>query len=174
MRDVFQRLEGMGRRYYLTGSEALSRYAEPRQSMDVDIVIDIDRTRFAEIERAFADGYLVNEPIDFGGHVMASVIATSALGKADFVLSGTDAWSRSAMERRQRWHHPEYGDIWVIALEDLILAKLKWSEGTSELQLRDCRNLVTLNRVSIDWPYLERWARAGGVDGLLQQVRDAI
>ena len=173
MRDVFERLERLGVRYYATGAEALARYGEPRQTMDVDIVIDTTPEGFAPIARAFEGEYVVNEPMDFGGHWMASLIATSALGKADLILDRGSAWARSAMERRQRWDHPAYGRLWVASLEDLLLAKLEWSGGTSELQLRDCRNLIALNHEVIDWPYVERWAAVLGATQTLDGVRHA-
>ena len=77
------------------------------------------------------------------------------------------------MARRQRRDHPSFGTVWVSSLEDLILAKLVWSEGTSELQLRDCGILIRINRDAMDWGYIERWAEALRVGGLLKEVRDA-
>ena len=173
MREVFERLEGLGLPYYMTGSEALARYGQPRQTMDVDIVVAMPPTRFAVIARAFEADFLVNQPIDVGRFSMASLIARSALGKADLILGRDDPWSKAALDRRERWEHPLYGPLWVTSLEDLLLAKLEWSEGVSELQLRDCRGLVDLNRSSIDWPYVERWAADLGVSGLLDGVRRA-
>jgi hypothetical protein len=173
MREVFDRLERLGVAYYMTGSEALARYGEPRQTMDVDVVVDLATTEFGRIARAFDADFLVNEPLDMGAFSMASLIAKSALGKAVIILARRDPWSRSAMERRQRWDHPLYGTLWVASVEDLLLAKLEWSEGTSELQLRDCRNLIALNRDAIDWPYVDRWAAALGVAVTLDEVRRA-
>lgn len=173
MREIFERLERLGVSYYLTGSEALARYGQPRQTMDIDVVVDIGPTDFGQIEAAFADGFLVNPPIDFGGHLLASIMPLSALGKADLILGRHDSWSKSAMARRQSWQHPSYGTIWVISLEDLILAKLAWSEGTSELQLRDCRNLIALNRERLDWAYLKLWAEQLGLVDALEAVRHA-
>lgn len=173
MREVFERLEHLAVRYFLTGSEALARYGQPRQSMDIDVVLDVRPRDFRVVAGAFADGFLVNDPIDFGGRLMASLIATSALGKVDLILGRDDPWSRSAMARRQRWDHPEHGSLWVTSLEDLILAKLEWSGGTSDLQLRDCRNLIAVNRATIDWQYLDQWAPALGVKATLEAVRDA-
>ncbi|NJD28629.1 MAG: hypothetical protein FIA92_10070 [Chloroflexi bacterium] len=174
MREVFERLELLGFAYYMTRSEALARYAEPRQTMDVDIVVDVEPGEFERIRRAFEADFLVNSPLDVGAYSMASLIAKSALAKADLVLGRRDPWSRSAMDRRERWDHPLYGPLWVISLEDLLLAKLEWSAGTSELQLRDCRNLITLNRGIIDWPYVERWAAVLGATGALEGVRHAV
>jgi hypothetical protein len=111
--------------------------------------------------------------LKFQGRVLASVVAQSGLGKADFILDRNDRWGRSALARRQRWEHPRLGPVWVLALEDLILAKLEWSEGVSELQLRDCANLVRLNEPTIDWTYLEKYARILGVAHLLARVRSS-
>ncbi len=173
MREVFERLERLGVAYYMTGSEALARYGEPRQTMDVDVVLDLPASEFGRIASAFEADFLVNEPLDVGAFSMASLIAKSALGKADLIVARRDPWSRSAMERRRRWDHSLYGPLWVASLEDLLLAKLEWSGGTSELQLRDCRNLIAVNREGIDWPYVERWAAALGVAGTLDEVRHA-
>ena len=172
MREVFERLEALELPYYMTGSEALARYSQPRQTMAVDIVVAIAPARFGTIARAFERDFLGNEPIDVGSFAMASLIARSALGKADLILGRDDPWSRAALERRERWDHPLYGALWVTSLEDLLLAKLEWSQGVSELQLRDCRLLIELNP-GLDWSYVERWASSLGVRPLLDEVRRA-
>ncbi len=170
---MLDRLEGLGLRWYITGSEALGRYGEPRMTADIDIVVDTDAQGFARIAAGLEDSYIVNDPIDFDGHRMGSLISVHEVNKVDLILGRPDAWSRSAMTRRERWSHPVLGDAWVISLEDLIIAKLAWSEGTSELQLRDCRNLVRGNESRLDWEYLDRWATIEGVDDVLARVRHA-
>ncbi|CAN5536077.1 hypothetical protein BH20CHL6_BH20CHL6_17540 [soil metagenome] len=100
---------------------------------------------------------------------MASLVSRSALGKVDLILRRDDSWGRSAMRRRQRWTHPEFGPAWIASLEDLVLPKLEWSEGRSELQLRDCRNLITVNRRTIDRAYLDRYAANLGLTELLHR-----
>jgi len=169
--DVIRRLERIGVDYYVTGSEALPRYGEPRQTADIDIVLDLLPHEFHRIERAFERDYVVNRPIGEGDAKIASVVAQSGLGKADLMLGRRDAWARSAQRRRQEWDHPRLGHVWVLSLEDLILAKLEWSAGISELQLRDCANLLRANAAIVDWTYLERYARALGVDEILDRLR---
>jgi hypothetical protein len=173
VREVFETLERLGIRYYVTGSEALGRYATPRQTMDVDIVADLPVSDFPRLSRALEARWLVADPLDFDGHVMASFISRSELAKIDVILRRGDTWADAAMDRRERWEHPAFGPVWVISLEDLLLAKLDWSDGTSELQLRDCRSLVQGNRDRIDWTYVDRHAPQLGVEGLVQEVRDA-
>src|SRR2546423_3277344 len=149
--DVVRRLERLRLDYYITGSEALARYGEPRQTADIDIVLALPVRDFGRIREAFKGEYVVNEPITAQGRNMGSVVAHSGLGKADLILGRDDAWARSAMARREAWDHPVLGRVWVISLEDLILAKLEWSAGISELQLRDCANLMRTNRERLDW-----------------------
>ena len=61
--------------------------------------------------------------------------------------------------------------VWIIAPEDLILSKLSWAKlNTSELQLRDVRALLAV-QTTLDWAYIEHWARRLTVTRLLEEVR---
>ena len=62
--DVVRRLRRLGIEYYITGSEALARYGEPRQTADIDIVLQLTVHEFEKIRSAFEDDYVVNEPMD--------------------------------------------------------------------------------------------------------------
>ena len=74
-RDVLDRLERAGVGYFVTGSEALSVWAEPRQTIDIDIVTDLPIERYdAVIRPAFQDDYLVNDLIVVDGSGYGSVI----------------------------------------------------------------------------------------------------
>jgi len=75
------------------------------------------------------------------------------------------------MVRRRRIEHPILGPTTMSSPEDLVLAKLEWSDGgASELQLRDVRSVVRLND-DLDWDYLRRYAADLGIADLLESVR---
>ena len=171
-RDVLDRLERLELRYYVTGSWALAAYAEPRTTLELDIVVDLDAARYGQLVRpAFEDAYLVNDPIDFGGRAIGGLIHRTEIARIDLILGRHDAWARSAMDRRRAMDHPGLGSTCLIAPEDLLLAKLEWSDGgKSELQLRDCRSIVRIE-AALDWTYLARYAAALGVTELLEKVR---
>jgi hypothetical protein len=172
-RDVLDRLDGLGWRWYLTGSWALAMYAEPRMTRDIDVVLE---TTFADYESrirpAFDADFLVNDPIDVGGRWIGGLIHRVEVVRVDLMFGRSDPWARSAMERRARLDHPTLGPVWVLTAEDLVLAKLEWSEGTSELQLRDVRSLLRLVD-GLDWGYLERYAAVLGIGDRLEAVRGA-
>jgi len=170
-RDVLDRLDKLGFRSYVTGSWALAAYAEPRMTRDIDIVLDAAPTDYdLRIRPAFEPDFLVNDPIDLGERWMGGLIHKREIVRVDLMFGRGDGWARSAMHRRQRLDHPTLGPIWVIAPDDLILAKLEWSDGTSELQFRDVRSLVRLSD-GLDWAYLERYAAALGISDRLEAVR---
>lgn len=172
-RDVLDRLDGLGLAWYVTGSWALAAYAEPRMTRDIDIVVEASTTDYeGRVRPAFDADFLVNDPIDLGGRWLGGLIHRREIVRVDLIFGRRDAWSAEAMSRRHRLDHPTLGAISVISAEDLILAKLEWSAGTSELQLRDVGSLVRLVD-GLDWAYLERYASSMGLRERLDVIRGA-
>jgi hypothetical protein len=169
MRAVFDVLERLGVRYFVTGSVAASVHGVLRQSHDTDVVL-VDAGRYVELAEALRGRCLIAEPTAYGDFSMASIIERDTADKVDVIMAPSRAFEVSAMERRQRAEVPGLGPVWVASVEDLVLAKLVWSEGTSELQLRDCAQLLHLNAAILDRAYLQHWARRLGVSDLLGDV----
>jgi hypothetical protein len=171
-RDVLDRLERAGIGYYVTGGEALAVWAEPRQTLDIDIVTDLPAERYdAVIRPAFEDAYLVNDLIRTDDRAFGGVIHRAEVVRADLVMRRTDLWGRTAFERRRLIDDPVLGSTWFISPEDLILAKLAWSDGgASERQVRDSASIVRL-QPDLDWTYIERFAPQLGVEALLERIR---
>jgi hypothetical protein len=172
MREVFDALDSLGIDWFVTGSEAAGCYGVLRQTFDTDVVIDLRPSDFERVARLLP-GHAIAAPVEFEGFAMASVISRETAAKVDLILRTSGAHARRSMERRCRCDHREFGTIWVSSLEDLVVAKLEWSEGVSELQLRDCGQLLRINHERVDWAYLERTAAEQGVSALLEQVRNA-
>lgn len=170
-RDVLDRLDALGLHWYVTGSWALAVYAEPRMTRDIDVVFDAGVDDYERrVRPAFEPDFLVNDPIDFGGRWVGGLIHRRELVRVDLMFGRTDAWARTATGRRALVDHPTLGQIWLITAEDLVLAKLEWSQGISELQMRDVRSIVRLV-TDLDWPYLERYAAVLGIGDRLEAVR---
>ena len=171
-REVLDRLDRLAIRYYVTGSWALSVHAEPRMTRDLDLVLDLDPADYERrIRPAFEDAYLVNDLIDVGDRAIGRLVHRTEIARVDLIIGRRDAWARQAFERSRVVDHPGLGRTVVSSAEDLILAKLEWSDGgNSELQLRDCRSVIRIAS-DLDWDYLERYATILGVEPLLESVR---
>jgi len=171
-RQVLERLGALDLPHYVTGSWALAAYAEPRMTRDIDVVVDMTTIDYeTHIRPAFERDFVVNDPLDLGGRWLGGLIHQVEIVRADLVFGRSDAFARSAMARRRLVDHPTLGVVPVIAPEDLVLAKLEWSEGTSELQLRDVRSIIRL-QPALDWAYLEHYAGILRIRDRLEGVRD--
>ena len=172
MREVLDVLDDLGIDWFVTGSEAAACYGVLRQTFDTDVVIDLRPTAFDRVASSL-HGYAIASPIEFEDFAMASVISTQTAAKVDLIMRRPSPFATRSMARRRQCEHRELGSIWVASLEDLVVAKLEWSEGVSELQARDCAQLLRLNASAIEWPYLEQSAAERGVSELLDRARHA-
>jgi hypothetical protein len=170
VRDALTRIEATSFRWYLTGSEALGPYAGPRQTADTDVVLDLPVERFNAVLESFGDAFAVAPPIRGACRWVASLVSLDGWGKIDIILRDPDPWGMEAMQRRRQYAHPAYGAVWLSSPEDLLLAKLEWSEGENELQLRDCIALLR-EQPDLDASCIERHAVTLGVRHVLDRVR---
>ena len=170
MRALFDALDHLGLRYFVTGSVAAVVYGVLRQSQDTDVVVDLEAGQFDALARGLRSTCAIAEPIEYGDYALASVIDRETADKVDLILRRPGPFELSALDRRRRAEIPGLGSVWVASVEDLVLAKLVWSDGTSELQLRDCAQLLRLNASSIDRGYLEHWAARLGVTDRLEGI----
>jgi hypothetical protein len=93
--------------------------------------------------------------------------------KADLLIRKARAFSESEFGRRQRRELLGI-EIALATLEDLIVAKLEWSElGDSEIQRRDIRELLEMAGDSLDRAYLERWISELNLQRAWQRVSQA-
>ena len=171
-RDVIRRLEAAGIEHFVTGSVALGAWATFRQTNDVDIVIHIPPEHYeSRLRPAFEPDYIVNPLSPHGIKWLGAVISIAEAQKADMIVREPDAWGESAFARRVNIDDPALGPVWVSSPEDLVIAKLEFSDsGRSERQLQDCRVIVRTRR-DLDWEFLERHASSLHLLDLLAAIR---
>ncbi|MEM6265622.1 MAG: nucleotidyl transferase AbiEii/AbiGii toxin family protein [Bacteroidota bacterium] len=143
--------------YMVSGSVALGFYTVARTTRDIDIVIELKES---DVER-FTNGFtgffiddigIVNE-VRRGG--MFNLIDEQTAFKIDFIVRSRTEYGEIEFSRRQKLSL-EGVELWVVSLEDLIIAKLRWIQDfQSDRQIHDIQNLL-LNP-NIDWQYLDMW-----------------
>ena len=170
---VAERLEQASIAYMISGSIALSYYAEPRLTRDIDIIVELrsdDAERLADL---FAtDFYIDTEAVRdaIARHGMFNVIHYESVMKVDFIVRKDTPYRQQEFLRRYAID-VEGMRLWIVTAEDLVLSKLVWAaESRSEMQLQDVRNLMTAV-TTLDWTYLEHWAAELNVVELLHEVR---
>lgn len=163
--------------FMLTGSLAAAFYGAPRATQDVDVVIesrpDNLRRLVSELRAAglYVDLESALEALRDGGQFNA--VDPSTGWKADLIFRRARPFSQSEFSRRQQSELLGI-EIALTTLEDLIIAKLEWSElGDSALQRRDVRELLEMAGDTVDRAYLEHWINALGLGDAWQRVSGA-
>ena len=145
--------------YMISGSIALNIYTIPRMTRDIDIVFELNEEKVNNFILLFPNHYLNEETIRTEVHKkgMFNIIDHSTGFKIDFILQKDAEYFKLAFSRRRIIQ--EFGTtIYVISIEDLIIAKFIWSQSSkSEKQLDDIQNLL-LNPEK-DLKYIQHWAK---------------
>lgn len=170
-RDIVERLERARIDYYVTGSEALALLGVAfRATNDIDLVLQLaDRDYDLRLRPALEPDYLVSNLVATTHRRLGSAIhVASGTGKVDFVLRDAGPWADEAFARRRRVDDPGVGPLWVSTIEDLLLAKLEWADGSLEgLQGRDVERILRVED-PLDLDYVRRMAGTLGLEDILE------
>jgi len=173
LRIVVERLEAVGIAYMLTGSVSMAWYAQPRQTRDIDVVIELPESKVDVVVKSFSDDFYVDADVvrdETRRLGMFNMIQDALVVKVDMILRKAEPYDVAAFERRRRVELVPGLGLNIISPEDLVIAKLRWAaRGESELQLRDVRNLLR-SVEAIDTKYLAEWAPKLGVADLLERA----
>ena len=160
--DITQQLESIKLPYMLSGSLAMGFYTIQRTTRDIDLVVEIEQKDVLAIENIFKTDFYCHKPsieeaIQRNG--MFNVISRKNGWKIDFILRKNGEYDLIAFQRKKLLSLIENKPkLWVISLEDLIVAKLRWiQELKSERQIEDIENL--LDSKDLDVLYLDYWIK---------------
>ena len=160
--------------FMLTGSLAGAFYGQPRATQDVDVVVELDSHK---LDRLIADlssaGFYVSreaalEALTHRGQFNA--IDRQSGWKVDLIIRKARAFSLSEFERRRPAELLGV-ELALTSVEDLIIAKLEWSElGDSDLQRRDVLDIIATSSSTLDITYLEYWVNELGLQQAWRRV----
>jgi hypothetical protein len=154
-------LDAIGAEWMIVGSVASSLAGAPRATQDVDVVVGLSAADLPALMNLLPDDqyYLDEEAARTAIRARRSfnVIDLRSGWKLDIMVAKPTPFARSELDRRVR---VQVGGrpVWIATPEDVIIAKLAWSEaaGGSERQDRDVRGLLAA-RADLDRVYLRRW-----------------
>ena len=161
---------------FITGSFASSVHGEFRATNDVDIVAELNAGQLASILVDLAEAFVTDadqaqDALSRG--VGFNLIHSTTYLKVDVFPCVTD-FNREAMRRAVPIEFPGARETFRVAsVEDILLAKLWWFRlggEVSEVQQRDVRRLVELNRQRLDMSYLTHWSNVLRVTDLLARA----
>ena len=172
LKDVIKKFETLGIQYMLTGSMAMTYYAQPRMTRDIDLVVEILPGFIGRIEYVFKNEYYlsaesIKDAID--KEFMFNLIHINSAVKIDCIVRKNQKYRLVEFDRRNKIKVDDL-DIFIVSIEDLIISKLLWAKDShSEMQIKDVRNLLAKN---YDKKYIELWAKELDVYELLTEIKN--
>jgi len=169
---VVQILEQLQLPYMVAGGFAAIFYGEPRLTVDVDIVVDINTTHIKPLINAFSfpNYYLSEEAMRdaIRRRFPFNIIQSATAAKVDLIPLPDDIFSRVAFSRRQKKvFNQEGAEAYFISAEDIVLAKLfAFAQTGSDKHLRDVKGILITQWGHLD---LELIRRATQQRNLLEQ-----
>jgi D-ribose pyranose/furanose isomerase RbsD len=175
---VLEVLDRLGVSYHIGGSYASAIHGIPRQTHDVDLVVDLRQDRVGDLVKALAgEFYIDEESVTRAVRERASCnlvhVATGI--KVDLFVKGVAAFDVAEFERKiaVRLGDVTPHDVFVKSAEDTLLRKLLWYRLGGEIsdrQWEDVRGILSVQAERLDMAYLREWADRLAVRDLLDRL----
>ena len=173
-------LDNAGVTYSIGGSLASSFSGEPRATLAIDIVVDLDATKVDEVAAALQTDFYVDhaELTRAVGHrSTVNIIHQSTAIKVDLFVAGGSPLDSSLLESWLTVTLPHsHARVRVHTPEDILLQKLRWYRlggDVSDRQWRDVIGIVRVQGDRLDQRYLGEGAKHLGVADLLARALSA-
>jgi hypothetical protein len=158
---ICAKLESLQIPYMVTGGSAVGFWGHIRTTMDIDIVIQINKNQVeALFESVKKEAYVdVQSAEEIEKKAFFNIIPNKTLFKIDvIVLDSSKDYEVQKFERRIKINFLNK-EIYVISPEDLIISKLMWgmAAGGSERQIKDSESVWKINEKNLDLNYISKW-----------------
>ncbi|KPV53957.1 hypothetical protein SE17_06600 [Kouleothrix aurantiaca] len=173
----------------VVGSVAGIVHQHTRRTHDIDLLADVQPAHVRRLAQALALEWDVQDEViqealdkaqrfhsdpDFDRRWRPSFnVGHRATGRRlDVFIPIGDRYERVQLQRRIRADLPS-GPLWVVSIEDALLAKAQWAHINGEFsphQWEDAQALVRLHRSVLNLRYLHTWAEHLGVEDLLDAI----
>lgn len=118
--------------YVLTGSMAMSFYTVPRMTRDADILIKLYVKDTGVFFKIFSDEYYIDKNMlsdSIKSGMIFNILDKKTFFKIDFIFNKRDEFEEMIFQRKAQMKVNGL-EVYVISIEDLLIAKLNWAKDS--------------------------------------------
>ena len=175
---VLEILDRLGIAYHIGGSYASAIHGIPRQTHDVDLVVDLVKDRVGGLVQALAGEFYVDEEAVARAvreRASCNLVHLATGIKVDIFVKGAAAFDVAEFERKVlvRLGDQTPHEVFVKSAEDTLLRKLLWYRlggEVSDRQWEDVRGILSVQAERLDMAYLREWADRLAIRDLLDRL----
>ncbi len=166
--------------YHIGGSVASSAHGIPRTTIDVDLVADIKPHHVEKMVQSLQTIYYIDASMiqsAINNQTSFNMIHLETIIKIDIFILKADPFDQNVMSRAVAGTlnvgEAEPLQVQFSSPEDIILHKLSWFRmggEQSERQWKDILGVLKIQRDSLDFEYMQIWAKQIKVDDLLERA----
>jgi len=159
--------------YLLAGAFSSNHYGIPRSTKDADFVLQLKSAVGENFSRALGEPFELDPQLSFETNTGTFRQIAKYRGSpfiVELFLLSNDPHDQERFKRR-RAVHLLGRKFWFPSPEDVIITKLRWARSRDK---DDIRNVMSVQRGKLDWPYIEKWCKEHGTIALLQEIRRSV
>ncbi|HVX83912.1 MAG TPA: nucleotidyl transferase AbiEii/AbiGii toxin family protein [Phycisphaerae bacterium] len=174
MLAVARALDAAGIAFMLVGAFSASFHGIARSTEDADFVLRVDDLNVGALSRSLGATFRLDPQVKLETFTMGSYYTIRHLDSdfsVDLFLLKEDPHDQASFSRRVLVSYGA-GNVYVSSPEDLVVTKLRWSQGGRRAKdISDARGVLAVQTpAQLDVAYMRRWADAHGTRELLETL----
>jgi hypothetical protein len=170
---VVEALDVCGIPFLLVGAFSSNHYGIPRSTKDADFVLQLKSAVGDDFVRALGEPFDLDPQLSFEtttGTYRQVLKYRGAPFTVELFFLSNDPHDQERFKRRREIQLLGRR-FWFPSPEDVIITKLRWARSKDK---DDARNVMSVQRGKLDWPYIEKWCNGHGTLALLQEIRRSV
>lgn len=159
--------------YVLVGSFSTNAYGIPRSTKDADFVLQLDGDLAPEFYQTLGKDFEIDPQLKFEtitGTFKQEMRFAGTPFMAELFRLSKDPFDQERFRRRVPVKLLSR-ETFIPTAEDVVIMKVRWHR---EKDRPDLKNVLTVQRGKLDWPYIEKWCREHGTLAKLDEIRRTI
>lgn len=165
--ELIQTLDRLDLSYAIGGSFASATWGKPRHTQDLDISIEIPRSRVDEFVLALGDSFYIGSNEMEEAYTRRwpyrtfQMLHMTEIFKIDVFLTDADEFTKTCFSRKRRAVTPAEIEAWIYSPEDTVLQKIRSYElgnRSSDRQWNDLVQVIEVQGEAFDRVYFREWA----------------